>query len=1275
MTITINSRYQLHETLGRGAMGIIHRAADRLTGDTIALKQITLAAGKLQFASRGADDSTEALRLTLATEFQTLAGLRHPHIISVLDYGFDEQRQPYFTMDYLPGAQNILETGEGKSIEEKVDLLLQMLRALAYLHRRGILHRDLKPDNVQVVNNRVRLLDFGLSAAVEEARGRTGTPTYMAPEVIQKGDASEVSDLYSVGVLAYQLFAGKLPFRESWKILTREADSQALMVDDLLAQVVIRLLSKSPAERYPDAQSAIAALRKAVGAPPQPEDPTIRESFLQAASFVGRDTELTQLTDALAEADASRGSGWLVGGESGVGKTRLLEELRIRALVAGAQVLRGQAVEGGGMTYHIWREPLRRLALSVELSDLEAGILKPLIFGLEGLLGREIPDPPKLEGADAQQRLVLTIADVIRKAAQSGGPLVLLLDDLQWTTESLEPLKALNRLVAETPILVIGGYRSEERPDLPDELPKMSLMPLPRLGGEHVAELSVSMLGQPGSQPQVLDLLQRETEGNVFFLVETVRALAEEAGRLAGVGEMELPETVFAGGVQQIVRRRLARVPKDHRPLLKLAAVAGRALDLEVLGTAGGGFVPAITENDLESWLAACANVAVLEIQEGSWRFAHDKLREVLTTGLDDQERLVLHRQAAEAYERVYPDDPNYAAALTEHWDAAGERAKTLHYARITGEHTGVQYANQDAVRFFSRALALTPESDAAGQYELHLAREEIYDRLGQREAQAADLAQLTALASTPAQQAAVALRYGAYHNNVGDYEAAILISEAAYQWAAESGDGVGQAQAMINSGWAHIGQSAYELAAQQYQRAYDAAQEAAAPTQTARAWGGLGEVAFLQGDYATATDYHQQALRLRGELDDQPGQMASLRSLGQVADAQGEYETARSHYLQALQLAQQMGDRPNDGRLLRDLGVSDWQQGAYPRAEAYLQQSLRLAQTTGDRLTAAASLKGLGTVSERQGQYDQAIGYHEQSQVIAQEIGDRAMESATLNNLGIVAERQGQFDRAIGYYEQSLAIDQEIGDRHGEGITLSNLGDVASRQGQYDRAIGYLEQSLVIFQEIGNRYGESQTLNSLGLVAERQGQYDKAMDYYEQSLVISQEIGIRDGEGITLSNLGAVSLAQGAYQQAQKYYQQALTIHQELDQSQYLMEDWAGLALVAWQQGDLETAGAYAGQLLAAWADNPTFKGGEHPERAFHFTWQVCQALGLAQVDEVLAAAAQVLQTYLDNQPDPAAQALYLQQPHHQPLWAAWQAQQEKEDIHKLDVDQDGCL
>ena len=103
-------------------------------------------------------------------------------------------------------------------------------------------------------------------------------------------------------------------------------------------------------------------------------------------------------------------------------------------------------------------------------------------------------------------------------------------------------------------------------------------------------------------------------------------------------------------------------------------------------------------------------------------------------------------------------------------------------------------------------------------------------------------------------------------------------------------------------------------------------------------------------------------------------------------------------------------------------------------------------------------------------------------------------------------------------------------------------------------------------------------------------------------------------------------------------------------------------LALLALRQEDLETARTYAAQLLTAWADNPTFDGTEHQMRILHFTWQVSQTLGLAEKNEVLLAAIQVMQRYLNHEPDPAIQNIYLQQPHHQALWQAWQEHNQKQ-------------
>lgn len=104
----IGGRYILHQKLGQGGMGAIYRANDRLTGGIVALKRVAVSAKQLQFASRVSIGKSDNYHLALAREFKALASLRHPHIISVLDYGFDEQRQPYLTMELLENASNLL---------------------------------------------------------------------------------------------------------------------------------------------------------------------------------------------------------------------------------------------------------------------------------------------------------------------------------------------------------------------------------------------------------------------------------------------------------------------------------------------------------------------------------------------------------------------------------------------------------------------------------------------------------------------------------------------------------------------------------------------------------------------------------------------------------------------------------------------------------------------------------------------------------------------------------------------------------------------------------------------------------------------------------------------------------------------------------------------------------------------------------------------------------------------------------------------------------------
>ena len=190
-------------------MGTVYTATDRLTKQTVALKSVTVMTQHLQFASKMPSSDP---RLALTLEFRTLAALRHPNIITVLDYGFDRIGQPYFTMQYLQDAVPLTQYSEPDDTETHIKLLMDVLRALIYLHRRGIVHRDLKPENVLVTTDgTARVLDFGLALETDqvtddESELLVGTLPYMAPELFSEALPSVQSDLYAVGVMAFELF-------------------------------------------------------------------------------------------------------------------------------------------------------------------------------------------------------------------------------------------------------------------------------------------------------------------------------------------------------------------------------------------------------------------------------------------------------------------------------------------------------------------------------------------------------------------------------------------------------------------------------------------------------------------------------------------------------------------------------------------------------------------------------------------------------------------------------------------------------------------------------------------------------------------------------------------------------------------------------------------------------------------------------------------------------------------------------------------------------------
>ena len=262
-------RYEILGTLGKGGMGTVYRALDRERGDEVAVKVLLPAAF----------DEGTTVTVTLKQEILLARKITHRNVVRTHDLG-EADGLRFLTMEYVPGItlRAILDKKGALALAPGLQIAKQLCRGLTAVHEAGIIHRDIKPPNIMVLpNGVVKLMDFGIARATEGADPATqggqavGTPCYMSPEQAVGGELDARSDIYSVGVVLYELFAGTRPIGGSdpGEILRRHASFEPKHVTmlrpdlpDLLARVLMASLAKSPAQRPPTANDLYGALQR-----------------------------------------------------------------------------------------------------------------------------------------------------------------------------------------------------------------------------------------------------------------------------------------------------------------------------------------------------------------------------------------------------------------------------------------------------------------------------------------------------------------------------------------------------------------------------------------------------------------------------------------------------------------------------------------------------------------------------------------------------------------------------------------------------------------------------------------------------------------------------------------------------------------------------------------------------------------------------------------------------------------------------------------------------
>jgi tetratricopeptide (TPR) repeat protein/predicted Ser/Thr protein kinase len=1112
--------YRILGRLGAGGMGVVYTARDERLGRVVALKFLPV------------EYARDPDRLALFhREARTASALNHPHICTIHDLGEHDGR-PFIVMEFVEGRTLRDLIAERPAVAEIARLIGQAARALAVAHAAGVIHRDIKPENLMVRGDGyLKVVDFGLARRipgtaqvqpVESASdyGRAiGTVPYMSPEQARSQPIGPPSDIFSLGVVLYELTTGRHPFPASGPLDTLNAiiidtplPASALnpAIPEILDSLLDRMLAKETVGR-PSAAEVEAALSALSAGPvptaaspaaaPAPDCSTRRSCYT-----VGRLKEGTGLRVAFDGAAAGDGQMVVVLGEPGVGKTTLVEDF-LSALSADGQkfhLARGRCSErlAEAEAYLPILEALDLLSRG-PAGATAARYLRTLAPTWASELGPGGPRPH--EGATAasgtrlKRELVAFLAELARRA-----PVVLFIDDFHWADLPTADLIAhLGRHCPGMRLLVILAYRRDEL-----LLANHPFVPVKQdLQGRGVCrELPLRLLDRadvdryldlvcPGHAfpPEVGAVIHTRTGGNPLFVAELVRFLRDR-GVLAQrddrwVLAQPLAATEMPESIRGLTRRKLGQLAPSDLGLLRAAAAAGVEFETAALARAAGEDAAEIEERLrlLEDIHGLVRLIREHELPDGTmsrrYSFVHAVFHESLANRLAPAWRAAISRAFADALLDLHKGQPGLAAGdLARLYETGREYAKAADLWHHAAQNAARVFAHREAAGLARRGLSLLghlpdgPER-AALEFRLQMTlglQLQVTEGYAAPEVERSYIRAREVWEKSPEVGPLFPILWGLwlFYKVRSELGRAYLLAGDLLTLADQSGDAAHTLQARqagtivaLCFGDPVTARRHADAAALLYDPARHVSltfQFGQDPGVACRAFGAVA--VWLLGEPREALARSRDAIRLARD-GSQPSTLAlALHFAAMLHQFRGDLAAVRDCAPEALAISVEHRFAFWQAGATVMLG---WAAAAAGEGEGtrLLRQGIDAWRATGSETYWAYSLTLLAGACHRLGQTDEALAVLDEAEQVVDQTSERLMEAEAYRLRGGLL-----LSRSIGAAEESLRSAVRIAtDQHAQSLALRASMDLAALLQQTDRAA---EARAIASQWVGNSGG-----------------------------------------------------------------------------------------------------------------------------------------------------------------------------------------------------------